>query len=547
MSSGDQARSVRILVADPDPAVVALVRSAIEADGWTLDPVADGDRCLSRFEKGAPDVCLVDSDLPGIAGLDLIPQIHAIDANVPVIILDGAPSIEESVAAIRLGAANYLGKPLDPARLLTAVRSAMQLVWAKREIERLKVETGRMAKVPIDEILADLALNGGSDLHIKVGRRPLYRVAGDLQESRFPVLDEEDVRGILLQICGVEGFKALERDLEYDTAYLLPEIARCRVNAFKRMGQYAAAFRMIPLVIPTIELMNLPPVLREICKAPQGLVLVTGPTGSGKSTSLAAMMDYLNEMESLHIVTIEDPIEFVYTDKKCSIDQRQLGSDTRTLHEAMRRCLRQDPDIILVGEMRDRESMELAMHAAETGHLVFSTLHTNDAKQTIDRIIDTFPVDSAHQIRAMLALTLHAVISQRLVKRADGKGRTAAVEVMINSPQIRDLIAEGKTTAIEKAIGSSGDFYQMQTFNQSLFKLTQDGTIEWDEALACSTNPNDLKLMLKGIGSGSATPKPSGVPVGSALPRPGAGPNATPSPALARPAEAPKIQVRPKF
>jgi twitching motility protein PilT len=547
MSPGD-ARSVRILVADPDPAVVALVRSAIADDGWTLDPVTDGDRALSRFEKGAPDVCLIDSDLPGIAGLDLISQIHGIDENVPVIITDGSPTIEESVAAMRLGAANYLAKPLDAAKLLTAIRSAMQLVWAKREIERLKVETGRMAKVPVDEILADLALSGGSDLHIKVGRRPLYRVAGDLMESRFPILDEDDVRGILLQICGVEGFKSLERDLEYDTAYLLPEIARCRVNAYKRMGQYAAAFRMIPLIIPTIDLMHLPPVLREICKAPQGLVLVTGPTGSGKSTSLAAMMDHVNENESLHIITIEDPIEFVYTDKRCSIDQRQLGADTRTLHEALRRVLRQDPDIILVGEMRDRESMELAMHAAETGHLVFSTLHTNDAKQTIDRIIDTFPPDATHQIRAMLALTLHAVISQRLVKRADGKGRTAAVEVMINSPQIRDLITEGKTTAIEKAIGSSGDFYQMQTFNQSLFKLTQDGTIEWDEALACSTNPNDLKLMLKGIGSGSATPRPSGpsVTIGTATPRPAPGPNATPSPA-AKPAEAPKIQVRPKF
>jgi twitching motility protein PilT len=537
MSPGDSARStsVRILVADPDPAAVALIRSAIEAEGWALDPVADGDRCLARFEKGAPDVCLVDSALPDIAGLDLIGQIHAIDANVPVLVLAGSPSIEQSVAAIRLGAANYLAKPLDPRHLLDSIRSAMQLVWAKREIERLKVETGRMAKVPVDEILADLALSGGSDLHIKVGRRPLYRIAGDLAESRFPVLDEEDVRGILLQVLGVEGFKALERDLEFDTAYLLPEIARCRVNAFKRMGQYSAAFRMIPLVIPTIELMNLPPVLREICKAPQGLVLVTGPTGSGKSTSLAAMIDHMNESESLHIITIEDPIEFVYTDKKCSIDQRQLGSDTRTLHEALRRVLRQDPDIILVGEMRDRESMELAMHAAETGHLVFSTLHTNDAKQTIDRIIDTFPADSAHQIRAMLALTLHSVISQRLVKRADGKGRTAAVEVMINSPNIRDLIAEGKTTQIEKAIASSGDFYQMQSFNQSLFKLTQDGTIEWDEALACSTNPNDLKLMLKGIGSGATTVPKAGPPLLKTAGAPGAAP------------EAPKLQVRPKF
>jgi twitching motility protein PilT len=333
----------------------------------------------------------------------------------------------------------------------------------------------------------------------------LYRVEGDLVDSRFPVLDSDDVQGILLQVLGVEGFKALERDLEFDTAYVLPDIARCRVNAYKRMGQFAAAFRMIPLVIPTIDTMTLPQVLKEICKVPQGLVLVTGPTGSGKSTSLAAMIEHLNEHESNHIITIEDPIEFVYTDRKCSIDQRQLGSDTRTLHEALRRVLRQDPDIILVGEMRDKESVELAMHAAETGHLVFSTLHTNDAKQTIDRIVDLFPPEASHQIRSMLSLTLHAVVSQRLVKRADGNGRIAAVEVMINSPNIRDLISEGKTSQIEKAIASSGDYYQMQTFNQALAKLTLEGTIGHDDAMACSTNPNDLKLMLKGIGSASAT------------------------------------------
>src|SRR6185295_16510606 len=273
-------------------------------------------------------------------------------------------------------------------------------------------------------------------------------IEGDLVDSRFPALDQEDVEGILMQVLGPDGFKVLERDLEFDTAYVLPEIARCRVNAYKRMGQYAAAFRMIPLVIPTIELMGLPPVLKDICRVPQGLVLLTGPTGSGKSTSLAAMIDYLNDTESLHIITIEDPIEFVYTDKKCSIDQRQLGSDTRSLHEGLRRVLRQDPDIILVGEMRDRESMELAMHAAETGHLVFSTLHTNDAKQTIDRIIDTFPPDEQHQVRMKLAVTLSGVVSQRLLRRQDREGRVAVQEIMINSPTIRKLIEEGRVAAM---------------------------------------------------------------------------------------------------
>jgi twitching motility protein PilT len=501
--------SARILYATPDPASSASIRPVLEQEGWTLDVVTDGDRCLARFERGAPDACILDANLPDIAGLDLLPRIHGIDANVPVLIVAPGATLELAVAAMRLGATNVLAQPVEPVKLRDAVRNALQLVWEKREIERLKIETGQgLSKVRIDEVLADLVVSNGSDLHLKVGRRPLYRVGGDLIESRFPVLEDVDLRGMLLQVLGPDGFRVLERDLEFDSAYVIPEVARCRVNAYKRMGQFAAAFRMIPLVIPTIEMMGLPPVLHTICKAPQGLVLVTGPTGSGKSTTLAAMMDYVNENENLHIITIEDPIEFVYTDKKCSIDQRQLGSDTRSLHEGLRRVLRQDPDIILVGEMRDRESMELAMHAAETGHLVFSTLHTNDAKQTIDRIVDSFPVDSSHQIRAMLALTLHAVVSQRLVKRADGQGRIAAVEVMINSPNIRDLIAEGKTSQIEKAIHSSGDFYQMQTFNQSLAKLTLDGTVTQDDALACSTNPNDLKLMLKGIGSANTTKPP---------------------------------------
>jgi twitching motility protein PilT len=501
-----QAPSVRILYAAQDPAAIAFARSTLEHEGWPLEAVSDGDRCLARFEKGAPDVVLLDLALPDIAGLDLLPKIHAIDPAVPVIIVASPASIEQSVAAIRLGAANYVAKPLDAARLLNAVRQALQEVWQRREIERLKAETGQgLAKVRIDEILADLAVSGGSDLHIKVGRPPLYRIEGDLVDSRFPVLDADDVEGILRQVLGNDGYKALERDLEYDTAYVLPDIARCRVNAYRRMGQFAAAFRMIPLVIPSIESMGLPPVLKDICRAPQGMVLLTGPTGSGKSTSLAAMVDYLNDTDALHIITIEDPIEFVYSDRKCSIDQRQLGSDTRTLHEALRRVLRQDPDIILLGEMRDRESIELAMHAAETGHLVLSTLHTNDAKQTLDRIVDSFPPDSAHQVRAMLALTLKAVVSQRLVRRADGQGRTAVVEVMVNSPNIRDLIAEGKTSQIEKVIASSGDFYHMQSFNQSLAKLTLDGTITHDDALACSTNPNDLNLMLKGIGSSTSS------------------------------------------
>jgi twitching motility protein PilT len=355
----------------------------------------------------------------------------------------------------------------------------------------------------IDAVLRELVQRRGSDLHLKVGRPPLMRLSSELLPSEFAPLSEADLEAVLRRIAGEEGWRRLTAECEVDTSYQIEGVARFRVNAFKERGQYGAALRVIPLSTPTIDGLGLPAVLKDICNAPQGLVLVTGPTGSGKSTTLASMINHINESEPLHIVTIEDPIEFLYQDKKCTIRQRQLGTDVKSLGEALRRVLRQDPDVILVGEMRDPETIELALHAAETGHLVFSTLHTNDAKQTLDRIVMTFPSDAHGQIRAQLALALEAVISQRLVRRTDGTGRVAAMEVMINSPQIRDLVAEGKTSSIEKAIASSGDYYRMQSFNQALAKLVQSKAITEEEALGNASNPGDLRLLLRGVASGS--------------------------------------------
>jgi len=357
----------------------------------------------------------------------------------------------------------------------------------------------------IDLVLRELVARRGSDLHLKVGRPPLMRISSDLLPSEFPPVGEADMHEVLRKILGEEGWKRLEAEFELDASYEIKDVARFRLNAFKERGQFGAAMRVIPLVTPTIDGMGLPAVLKDICQAPQGMVLVTGPTGSGKSTTLAALITHINDTQPLHIVTIEDPIEFIYTDKMCTVRQRQLGSDVKSLAEALRRVLRQDPDVILMGEMRDPETIELAMHAAETGHLVFSTLHTNDAKQTIDRIIDAFPSDAHGQVRAQLGLSLQAVVSQRLVRRADNSGRIAAMEIMINSPQIRELILEGKTQAIEKAMAASGDYYRMQTFNQSLAKLTLDKAISEAEATAASTSPNDLKLLLRGVTGGSVS------------------------------------------
>lgn len=356
--------------------------------------------------------------------------------------------------------------------------------------------------IDIDAVLKELVTRRGSDLHLKVSRPPLMRISSDLLPSEFPSISETDMTEVLKKLLGDLGWSRLMTDFEVDASYEIKEVARFRLNAFKERGQFGVAMRVIPLVTPTLDGMGLPAVLKDICQAPQGLVLVTGPTGSGKSTTLAALITHINDTQPLHVVTIEDPIEFIYTDKMCTIRQRQLGSDVKSLAEALRRVLRQDPDVILMGEMRDPETIELAMHAAETGHLVFSTLHTNDAKQTIDRIVDAFPSDAHGQVRAQLGLSLQAVVSQRLVRRADNNGRVAAMEIMINSPQIRELILDGKTQAIEKAMAASGDYYRMQTFNQSLARLTLDKAITEGEATAASTSPNDLKLLLKGFTGG---------------------------------------------
>lgn len=496
----------RVVLADPDPASLGKLREALAPEGLDLQCVLSGGAARDVLRAAPATACVLELSLPDTPGLDLLRELRREHPEVTFLALSERVAPHEIVAALKLGAADFVAKPVDPARFRIQVRNAVQDAFHARELDRARAEMGDgLTSMRADDILRELVVRGASDLHLKVGRPPLLRIAGDLLPTELPEIGERDMRGLLLQMLGREGLRELEEHCECDASYLLPGVARFRVNAFRQMGQFGAAIRLIPLAPPTIEALGLPDVLKDICKAPQGLVLLTGPTGSGKSTTLAAMIEHLNETQPLHIVTLEDPVEFVYTDKQCTINQRQLGTDVKSLHEALRHVLRQDPDVILLGEMRDMETIELAMHAAETGHLVFSTLHTNDAKQTLDRIVDTFPSSAAPQVRAMLALTLQAVISQRLIRRADGKGRVAAVEVMVNSPNIRELIAEGKTSQIEKAIASSGDFYRMHTFNQALARLVLDGVVKEDEALASTQNPGDLRLLLKGVTSGSTS------------------------------------------
>ncbi|MFH0938302.1 MAG: type IV pilus twitching motility protein PilT [Planctomycetota bacterium] len=356
----------------------------------------------------------------------------------------------------------------------------------------------------IDQLLLDLRQQGGSDLHLKIGRPPLFRIHGDLlPQTTYSEVTAEDMKFTMAQLMGPERSRIFIQELEADFSYEIPNVGRYRVNAFVQRGQIGAALRYVPLQVPTIEEMGLPEVLKNLCDHQNGLIILTGPTGSGKSTSLAAMIQYMNTKYPYHIVTIEDPIEFVYADELSTINQRELGLDTHELHRALRAALRQDPDVILMGEMRDAETIHFAIAAAETGHLVLSTLHTNDAKQSLDRILDSFDGPEANQVRMQIALVLRGVVSQRLVKRADGQGRVAAIEIMLNTSYIKQLIEEKSTRDLEKAI-LEGAHYKMQTFNQSLYQLWTKGVITEEEAKAASSTPEDLTLMMRGIKRGTS-------------------------------------------
>jgi twitching motility protein PilT len=354
----------------------------------------------------------------------------------------------------------------------------------------------------IDKLLAELAEKNGSDLHLKVGRPPIFRLAGNLVGTGYEEISPNDMRDGVYRIMAASVRRKFEENLEADFSYEVPGLARFRVNVFVQRGQIGAVLRLVPIEVPTIDGLGLPQILKSLADRPNGLVLVTGPTGSGKSTTLACMIEHVNTTRPVHIITVEDPIEFVYTDQLATINQRELNIDTKELHSALRAVLRQDPDVILIGEMRDKETMTFAITAAETGHLVFSTLHTNDAKQTLDRILDSFP-DTAQQIRMQMALLLRGVVSQRLLRRADGMGLVPTMEIMINTAHITELIEKGSTRELEKAI-AEGRHYQMQTFNQSLLDLVKSGMVTEEEALACSPAPEELRLGLRGVTKGSA-------------------------------------------
>ncbi len=354
----------------------------------------------------------------------------------------------------------------------------------------------------VDDALRHVVESDGSDLHLKVGAPPLIRVHGALSaipgaEKLAPDDTEEALRTLIGALPARSEF---DEEGEADFSYSIPRLSRFRVNAFRQRGSISIVCRAIPYQVRTIEDLGLPAAIRALAEERRGIILLTGTTGSGKSTTLAAMIDHINETRAEHVITLEDPIEYLHSDKRSIINQREVGSDTRSFARAMRRVLRQDPDVILIGEMRDEETVRTALSAAETGHLVLSTLHTLDATETINRIIDFFPPHLQQQARVMLASTLRGAVSQRLVPTAGGDGRVAASEVMIVTGRVEDLILNPEETGKISQVIAEGDYYGMQTFDQALLEHVQAGRVSERVAMDYASSPHDFKLMLASSG-----------------------------------------------
>jgi len=360
-------------------------------------------------------------------------------------------------------------------------------------------DEGTKKSASIHSLLKGLVKHKASDLHVKVGRPPLYRINGKLLPAKLPPLSSEEVKKLAYSTMTSKQIRDFEEGMQIDFGYLVPGLARFRANVFMQKGTLAFVIRVVPLEVPVLSSLNLPNVVQELCLKPRGLLLVTGATGSGKSTTLAAMVEHINRNHRSHIVTIEDPIEYIFDDKMSTVSQREVGVDALNMQVALRGALRQDPDVIMIGEMRDFATIQTAITAAETGHLVVSTLHTNTAAQALDRIIDSFPADAKNQLRLQLANSLLGVVTQRLVRRADGNGRVVACEILSKSPTVEKLVLDNRIADIDTVLEQSNLYYKMQSMNQALEKLIRDGVITQEEGLANSDKKEDLTLKLSGM------------------------------------------------
>ncbi len=515
-------------------------------------------RALAVAKQQRPSVIVADGDLPGMDGFTMTQELKADDelADIPVVIVVKSPTEATALRARQVGAAAHLPSSVDAATLVQKVFSLAsgaggqaagvsagtesapsaatgEAPAAQPAAEQLsgygapqplpedspfvaaygapqaapaqgtpavQVEAAPAAPgsdIPhVDDLLRMMLDMGGSDLHITVGSPPGIRVRGEIVPAEgYKSLSPRETQAMILSLLSEEQRKRFETELELDFAYSIPGLSRFRANVFQQRGSMGAVFRVIPLTIPTLDSLGLPRVCKFLAERPRGLVLVTGPTGSGKSTTLAAMIDHINETRRVHIITLEDPIEFVHRNKKAYVNQREIGEDTHSFAAALKRVLRQDPDVILVGEMRDLETISAAITAAETGHLVLATLHTTGGPATVDRIIDVFPPHQQQQVRMQLSGTLEGVLSQVLLRSADGRSRVLAMEIMLGIPAISNLIREGKTHQMMTII-QGGAQLGMQTLDQHLKALVQAGKVTYEEAMSKAQEPRELAQML---------------------------------------------------
>jgi twitching motility protein PilT len=498
----------KVLIVNEDLALYGALQAAfrsIDPDLKVMNAIS-GPRALGIASSERPDVIIVDANMSDMDGYALTARLRLEPGleSTQVIIL--AEEVDEVSAgrAREAGAAGHMPENIDPALLLEAVHrltgvGTSPAAGSPRPAPvptPVQVKAADAALPGLDDLLRTLLEKDGSDLHITVGSPPGFRIRGEIVPAQHcRSMMPKDTQEMILSILSEEQRRRFELELELDFAYSLPGLSRFRANVFQQRNSMGAVFRRIPLAIPTLEELHLPKVCKYLSDRPRGLVLVTGPTGSGKSTTLAAMINHINETRPVHIVTLEDPIEFMHRNKKAYVNQREIGEDTRSFASALRRVLRQDPDVILVGEMRDLETISAAMTAAETGHLVLATLHTTGGPETVDRIIDVFPPHQQQQIRMQLSVTLEGVLSQVLLRSSDGKNRVMAMEIMLGTPSISNLIREGKTHQMPTIIHGAQSV-GMQTLDQDIKSLIQDGRVTFEEAISKAKDPRELAQLL---------------------------------------------------
>jgi len=531
----------KVLIVNEDAALYDRLQShfATSEPGIQVLSAISGPRALGLATTQKPTIIIVDAEMTGVDGYQLTEQLkrEADLTDVPVIVLAAQPNEASALRARQAGASAHMAESVDPEALLDKVRA---LSAAPTSAPSASPEAGHGAPQPsppagygtpqpapapaskppmeggaagptmrgtsapgatgtaphLDDLLRRMIDVGGSDLHITVGSPPGIRLRGELVpcEGMRP-LSPKDTQEMILSMLSEEQRKRFETELELDFAYSIPGLSRFRANVLQQRSSMGAVFRVIPLRIPTMQELGLPKVCKYLAERPRGLVLVTGPTGCGKSTTLAAMIDHINETRPVHIITLEDPIEFMHRNKCAYVNQREIGEDTHSFAAALKRVLRQDPDVILVGEMRDLETISAAITAAETGHLVLATLHTTGGPETVDRVIDVFPPYQQQQVRMQLSATLEGVLSQVLLRSTDGKTRVMAMEIMLGVPAISNLIREGKTHQMPTII-QGGASVGMQTLDQALKVLLQGGKITFEEAMSKAKEPRELAAMI---------------------------------------------------